>query len=566
MEDKRFIIELEVITPLAVGAGNEKDWVKGLDFVQKGDKVYVIDMHKVATQGIDIEKLTSLFLKSDERGISLLVGDKIADISRYVFDSPVGTSNNIKSFLRTELYDKPLVAGSSIKGSIRSALFNYLRTDEGKNEDVFGSMKDGTDFMRFVRIGDIEMPSTILVNTKLFNLRKEENNVQGGWKETISQTSANYNSYGFNTLYECVAPGNKGYGSISLALNAFNLLEKSEKHHMPYHEKKNLLINSPLQATFKVVNNVTRAYLLKEKAFFEKYETDRTEEIIGCINKLLSMIPTDGSSCLMKMSAGVGFHSITGDWQYDDYDNTGLWTEKESKKDAGKKRYKSRKIAEYNGQLQFMGFVKLRQLDPEEYKEAEHQLTTEHKDLIEAILAPINKREEEKKRFEEEQRMRQIKAQEDAAKRKEYEALMEQARQFYGNGQWDSAIEAMTKAATYDIKDQERAKLLELCMSSKSADEFRQKEAAEASKKMCMPLHEVIRGKASAGNLIGTTVRWLKADSNTFGQSELDALLCEAQLLPAKEKKNLQSNLPALTKIVSPEMADQLNEQIKNMK
>lgn len=565
MEDKRFPIELEVITPLAVGAGNEKDWVKGLDFVQKGDKVYVIDMHKVATQGLDIEKLTSLFLKSDERGISLLLGDKIADISRFVFDSPVKTDNNIKSFLRTGLYDKPLVPGSSIKGSVRSALFNYLRTDEEKNEDVFGSMKDGTDFMRFVRISDIEMPSTILVNTKLFNLRKEENDVQGGWKDSSSQTGANYNSSGFNTLFECVAPGNKGYGSISFALNAFNLLEKSEKHHMPYHEKKEALINSTLHATFNVVNNVTRTYLLKEKAFFEKYETDRTEEIIGCINKLLSMIPTDGSSCLLKMSAGVGFHSITGDWLYDDYDNTGLWTEKESKKDAGKKRYKSRKIAEYNGQLQFMGFVKLRQLDSEEYKDAEYQLATEHKDLIEAILAPINKREEDKKRLEDEQRKRQIKAQEDAAKRKEYEALMERARQFYGNGQWNSAIEALTKAATYDIKDQERVKLLELCMSSRSADEFRQKEAAEATVKMSMPLHEVIKGKISAGNLIGTTVRWLKADSNTFGQSELDALLCEAQLLPAKEKKNLQSKLSALTKIVSPEMADQLNEQIKNI-
>lgn len=566
MEDKRFPIELEVITPLAVGAGNEKDWVKGLDFVQKGDKVYVIDMHKAITHGIDIDKLSSLFLKSDERGISLLVGDKIADISRYVFDSPVRTDNNIKSFLRTGLYDKPLVAGSSIKGSVRSALFNYLRTDEKSNAEVFGSMKDGTDFMRFIRISDIEMPSTILVNTKLFNLRKEGDNVQGGWKESFSQTSANFSSYGFNTLYECVAPGNKGYGNISLASNSFALLERTGGGDIPYIDEKRALINAPIQVMFKVVNNVTRAYLLKEKAFFEKYETDRTEEIIGCINKLLSMIPTDGSSCLMKMSAGVGFHSITGDWQYDDYDNTGLWTEKESKKDAGKKRYKSRKIAEYNGQLQFMGFVKLRQLDSEEFREAEHQLATEHKDLIEAILAPFNKREEEKKRLEEEQRMRQIKAQEDAAKRKEYETLMEQARQFYGNGQWDSAIEVLTKAATYDIKDQERAKLLELCLSSRNADEFRQKEAAEASKKMSLPLHEVIRGKVSAGNLIGTTKRWLKADSNTFGQSELDALLCEAQLLPAKEKKNLQSKLPALTKIVSPEMADQLNEQIKNIK
>ena len=171
MEDKRYPIELEVITPLSVGAGNDNEWVKGLDFVQKEDKVYVIDMQKVAAAGVDVEALTALFLKSDDSGISQLLGNKISELSRYVFDLPAKTDNNIKAFLRTQFYDKPLVAGSSIKGSIRSALFNYLRTDEQKNEEVFGTMKDGTDFMRFIRIGDVEMPSTILVNTKIFNLR-----------------------------------------------------------------------------------------------------------------------------------------------------------------------------------------------------------------------------------------------------------------------------------------------------------------------------------------------------------------------------------------------------------
>ncbi|MBP5757383.1 MAG: hypothetical protein J6W39_07380, partial [Spirochaetales bacterium] len=164
MEDKRYPIELEVITPLSVGAGNDNEWVKGLDFVQKEGKVYVIDMQKVAAAGIDIEALTALFLKYDEEGICKLLGNRIAELSRYVFDSPVWSANSIKTFLRTQLYDKPLVAGSSIKGSVRSALFNYLRTDEKTNEEVFGTMKDVTDFMHFVRIGDIEMPSTLLVN------------------------------------------------------------------------------------------------------------------------------------------------------------------------------------------------------------------------------------------------------------------------------------------------------------------------------------------------------------------------------------------------------------------
>ena len=47
MENKRYNIELEVVTPLCVGAGGENDWVRGADYVQKGGKVYVIDLKRV---------------------------------------------------------------------------------------------------------------------------------------------------------------------------------------------------------------------------------------------------------------------------------------------------------------------------------------------------------------------------------------------------------------------------------------------------------------------------------------------------------------------------------------
>ena len=35
MEDKKYAIELEVITPLSVGAGNDNEWMRGIDYVQK---------------------------------------------------------------------------------------------------------------------------------------------------------------------------------------------------------------------------------------------------------------------------------------------------------------------------------------------------------------------------------------------------------------------------------------------------------------------------------------------------------------------------------------------------
>lgn len=559
MEDRRYPIELEVITPLSVGAGNDNEWVKGLDFVQIEGKVYVIDMQKVAAAGVDVEALTALFLKSDESGISQLLGGKIGELSRYIFNLPVKTDNNIKAFLRTQFYDKPLVAGSSIKGSIRSALFNYLRTDEEKNEEVFGSMKDGTDFMRFIRIGDVEMPSTVLVNTKLFNLRKEGEEWLGGWKQLMNKTTGAYNPVGFNTLYECVAPGEKGFGNISLAVNAFDLLEKFGNGRSPYAGKKRALLNEPINCLFQVINDVTKAYLQKERAFFQKYDAERSDEVLSCIESLLSMISTDGSSCLMKMSAGVGFHSITGDWKFDDYDKTGFYTDF---KNAGKKRYKSRKIAEYNHHLQLMGFVRLHALSQDEATKREQALQQRHEDQQTKIFDAVKQREIDiQQKVADEQARRQA-VELEKQKSEEYNRLILQAKQEMNSELWDEALVNLEKAAVLYPEKTDVAQLKADCQNAKSIAEYRQQEQKDAQQRFSQSLSEVIKDKTSAGNLVGTTVKWLKVDGHTFDQSEQNAFISEAQKLNAGEKKKLKSKLSELEKVAGKEIIDQLRKEL----
>ena len=559
MEDKRYPIELEVITPLSVGAGNDNEWVKGLDFVQKEGKVYVIDMQKVAAAGVDVEALTALFLKSDDSGICQLLGSKISELSHYVFDLPVKTENNIKSFLRTQFYDKPLVAGSSIKGSIRSALFNYLRTDEEKNEEVFGTMKDGTDFMRFIRIGDVEMPSTVLVNTKLFNLRKGGEEWLGGWKQLMNKTIGDYNPVGFNTLYECVAPGEKGLGNISLAVNAFGLLEKFGNAKSPYASKKRELLNEPINCLFQVINDVTKAYLQKERAFFQKYDAERSDEVISCIDSLLSMIPTDGSSCLMKMSAGVGFHSITGDWKFDDYDKTGFHTDF---KNAGKKHYKSRKIAEYNHRLQLMGFVRLHALSQDEATKREQELQQHHEDQQTKILNAVKLREIDIQQKAAAEQARKQAVELEKQKTEEYNRLILQAKQDMSSELWDNAIDNLEKVAVLYPEKEEVAQLKAVCQNAKSIAEYRLQEQKDAQQKFSQPLSEVIKGKTSAGNLVGTTVKWLKSDGHTFAQSEQSAFISEGQKLNASEMKKLKSKLSELEKVAGKEIIDQLRKEL----
>ena len=556
MENMKYPIELEVITPLSVGAGNDNDWMRGIDFVQKGGNVYVLDMRKLAEEGIDVDRLTTLFENSDEKGISLLIGNKLDNVSKHVFISPVSTTNAIKTFLRTQLYNKPVVAGSSIKGSVRSALFHYLREKgDNTNEVVFGNMKDGTDLMRFVRIADVEMPSTALINTKIFNLRKDGTEWLGGWKHGMSDTTGQYRPNGFNTLYECVVPGKKGFGSIALAGKAFELMAAYAEKYISNPAKKRQLFSGDIRGLFHIINQVTKTYLQKEKTFFEKYTAERSEELTDNINALLSMIPDDDSYCLMKMSAGVGFHSITGDWQYDDYSQTGIWNDG---RHAGKKKYKSRKTAEYNGHLQLMGFVKLRALETDEVSQYVQSLDDNHAKIIERIVAPARQREAEKLKQMEDKRLRQLAMEEELRKENNYQELLKLADQCYNNNDWDEAI-SKAKAAVEIYPDRRETDLMiKKCQEAKELDEFRKNELAATTQRFSQSLAEVIKGKTSAGNLVGTTVKWLKTGDHTFGQTERDAFLEEARLLPSKELKNLKSKLSALAKITSKEVADEL--------
>lgn len=559
MENRKYEIELEVITPLSVGAGGDKDWIKGIDYIQHKGKVYVLDMRKMMDVGVDINTLSSLFVNSDNEGVIKLLGNNLDKVSKYVFESPANTTNPIKTFLRTQLYDRPVIAGSSIKGSVRSALFNYLRKDEKRNEDVFGSMKEGTDFMRFIQVGDVEMPETILVNSKIFNLRKDENSWTGGWKHSggnAGETTSAYRPVGFNTLYECVAPGEVGYGTITLASKVFDLVSVSGSF-MKYSEKKGELIRD-IRGLFHVINNQTRHYLEKEKTFFETFRAERSDELVDCVEYLLDLIPDDDTYCLLKMSAGVGFHSITGDWQYQDYcDEPGVW---ESGKHNGKKKYKSRKTALYDDTLNLMGFVKLRIMNENESCNSKALMDERHKEILDDILANCNKRDEENRQKEESERLKQEERKAEEEKQERYRLLLEQANALCLEDKWDDAIAKANEAAAIYPNLDEPVRLVENCKTFKARAEFIKEQKEKEQQRFGNPLSEVIAGKTSAGNIIGTTAKWIKENNVSLGDAEYTILLNALNALPAKEKKKVSRK--DLLKFMSEEMAERLLGEI----
>lgn len=376
----KYSIEATVLTPLSVGQGAEKDWVLGVDYVAKDGEMYHLSMEKIHDAKIDMSKLSQLFIQQDAKGVLLLIGNQLDKVSDFHMRIPCHTTNPIKTFFKNDLTGEPVIPGSSLKGSIRSALFEYFthgadvtsmqrQRSNALNESVFGSLKEGVDFMRFIQVSDFRFPvgATELVNTKIYNLRRPGQEWQGGWKHGGQRTTDVFDEQGFNTIYECLPFGVTGVGSIALAQKAFQTLVDKVRE-IPHQQKKQEIMSNSAEFLCQIINEHTRRYLEKELQFFKKYAEGENADLITEQEEFLGSIPTlleeianlKPNECIIKMAAGAGFHAMTGDWQYTDY--TGGVLDQKSNRDRAAKP-KSRKVAitEEGGELflDLMGFVKL---------------------------------------------------------------------------------------------------------------------------------------------------------------------------------------------------------------
>ena len=367
MINKKYNVTARVLTPLSIGQGAEKDWVYGIDYLTKEDEygnlwLYHLDLSKMVVAGVDVNKMAQTFAGGNPGAVNLLVGSKLEKVSDCKMRLPVSSvevekalSNPIKTFLRNQLTGRPVLAGSSLKGALRSILFTYLRAKgERDNESVFGKMNDGSDFMRFIRVGDFEFEETGLVNTKIFNLHQAGQEWEGGWKHSGNNTTCDFSPIGFNTIYECLLPNATAGGYIMFADTLFDKIQQ-------FPDKKADILHSDVATLCDIVNNHTLDYLDREFNFFETYHSDKSQCIINSMtdiyNECIRLTEEEPHSCILKMSAGSGFHSITGDWQYDEY------IESENHlldRKRGRELPKSRKIA-VSGTKPFslMGFIKL---------------------------------------------------------------------------------------------------------------------------------------------------------------------------------------------------------------
>ena len=578
--NKKYNIEIEVLTPLSIGAGQEKDWVRGVDFVVDNGKLYKLNLKKMVEKGINIDDITSCFATKNEEALKSKLVGKLDVVSDFSMPFPANTDNDVKAFVKNQLNGKPVLTGSSLKGAIRSVLFQYLEGNSKDGKEVFGSSTVGDEFMRFIKISDAVFDKTELVNTKIFNLQRKGDWI-GGWKHAANQTNSNFNPTGFNTLYESLVPQQKGCASLMMSPELYDNYEKNnDKHntHIKGQDKRPILQND-IQTLFGIINKHTKDYLEKEKAFFEKYATDRTKDIASSIELLLSQIPSDNSYCILKTSAGSGFHSITGDWQFDDYTKAPLDRKRVRE---GKVNPKSRKIADWGGNLLLMGFVKLRTLSEEEVKHLEENRQAERQRkelerLAELESNRIKAEEEAKARREKEERQ------------KRFEQTIAEVKQLEEAGKYEDALRKFEDVSKQypDFKQNEidvpwlkgKVELLQAERKEKEEEERREQERQQAQKeKVEGGLSKLLNEKYELGPNVGTykvasfktcvqkVLSWMKAAAVTELPTDQQNALFETirRLMANPDKKEKikwdDFNSPAwqqVSKFVGPETAQQ---------
>jgi len=360
---------IRTLTPLHVGAAQEAQLANGIDFLVENGKIFFIDEKKIL-KDFKLHQYTNSLSKGNLKG--LLQNKDIGKYAKSIESNIVGEiGSNIKTNIKNTLDDKPYIPGSSLKGAIRSVIFNKVKSNNGNKEsDTFGWIPE--DPFRYFIVGDALFNESTFVNTKTFNLFQENREWHAGWKHNLrGQNTGEFKPSGFTFPYECISPD--CYAKCKIIINQKSYETAKNRRKIKIIDFFNQLsYSTDHQVLFQTIQEYTKKYIEKEIAFFEKYSNQETDIIIEEYKRLLEL---NKEAPVLRIGQGSGFHSITGDHKFINHlvtiNNHG-------------KKYKSRKFAftKVNGEYKFypMGFVQL--LLPEQIQDKLQEIEKRKKESL----------------------------------------------------------------------------------------------------------------------------------------------------------------------------------------
>ena len=386
ISDKRHTIKLETLTPIHIGSGTFLQ--NNVEFVRSDQTLYIIDPQKLLTI-IGTEKLDD-WVKAIESG---------DDITEFISDMNIEahprdySRREIKFDGNTHLYkqttlkvcmhdarDLAYIPGSSIKGAIRTAIFNAIVSEKYINtvpintknkrfacqvleKDLFGKSPNSSVF-RFIQVGDAYFPANCEVTLNEVNL-----NIRKKTEELLDKKK--------QQLVEAIGKGYEALFSIKI-LNEYNSfaynesLERDQKTESAKHHKTELkeLPNciTSIEGLFGTINTYTERLIKEEIEIWEKNMCEHNDDAtakayVESMKKILNEVRKCGKGqCILRLGQASGWRFTTGAWTegLSIFKSTIVPMARPKNKENNYEMYdfpKTRRIGE--GSDNILGFVKL---------------------------------------------------------------------------------------------------------------------------------------------------------------------------------------------------------------
>lgn len=409
----KYLIKAEILTPTFVGSGHAYDPM--IDFIHfREDKVVnLVDPEKflklIGTDKVDqwVNLITSHAgqkkgkadaLETWVRGLRQHL--RVGDIGDTCIPVKIGGQGKIDEVVKAMIKSGSgdyLIPGSSLKGSLRTAMFMQLLPKQGvnrqkyvgRNKKDWEEFKDNglessilqpekersdgpnKDLFRFIQVSDFTFKEAVVCRTD--TIIKEHNGVTDRSQLRV--------------FIEAIPSGQIGLGSINIADVA--LTRVKEKTYM-----QKGLDSVNLKKLFAAVNKHTLTRIDYELSFFDAVDGPKKDAYLDKLRYLKEQVPTqsDAHTCIIRVGAGTGFLNTTGGWQEEVLK---IEDQKKLAKQARRKPNatdelpfpKSRRIVEDGTPL---GFVKLSVIDEQEAKSIRLQQATSRTATISATSAASN--------------------------------------------------------------------------------------------------------------------------------------------------------------------------------
>lgn len=388
-------VQLTTLTPVHIGSGNVLQ--NNIDFIQGDVDGYtylgILD-HQKLMRIIGPNRVDS-WVAAIERGEGM--GDFLAKCS-----SKELTIKNYSSRLLLCLYplnmatNEPMrecvhdglgrayIPGSSLKGSIRTALLAYFvnkknhdgnQTIDFKNKKrsaqktesaLFGS-DPNTDCFRFLQIGDVYFNNNCeeVYNMININERERKSFVDRSKHQLVEAIFDEEASLEFNMRISQSA-------ELSRMIDEYNRRVEIWNNDPKNTRKKNLIKKfeiSDLKTLFSIINSHTQQILEQEVDIWNDFiEEDGVRDYLDAINDMIeSTSNCKSGECVLRVGHASGWRFTTGAWTEDNL-NDGNWDRLvDMARPMNKQKYdgmifpKSRRVNYQKGHgMTLLGFVKLK--------------------------------------------------------------------------------------------------------------------------------------------------------------------------------------------------------------